>query len=146
MGNPAGGDDRVGHEIVAGLRDSVPEGVEVLALAGADPAVLMEAWADADRAIVIDAMVSEAPPGTVQRFDVTDDPLPADVRVPSTHSFGVDAAVEMARALGKLPSYVSVYGIEGREFAIGAGLSEAVGAAVLVAAEMILEEIAAAVG
>jgi len=141
-GNPDGGDDRVGHVVVAALVDTAPEGVDLLQMMRADPAALMGAWAEAGKAIVIDAMESGASAGTVQRFDVTYDPLPAGVRVASTHALGVDTAVEMARALGRLPGRISVYGIEGGDFSIGGGLSPEVAAAVPVAVEMILEEIA----
>ena len=65
-------------------------------------------------------------------------------RVKSTHSLGVDTAIEMARALGRLPGHISVYGVEGTEFGVGADRSEDVAAAVPVAAEMILEEITSA--
>ena len=130
-GNPDGGDDRVGHDVVAELRHLAPDQAEFVTLVGADPATLMEGWAGTDRAIIVDAMVSGAPAGTVQRFDVTENPLPADVRVKSTHSLGVDTAIEMARALGRLPGHISVYGVEGTEFGVGADRSEDVAAAVL---------------
>ena len=38
----------------------------------------------------------------------------------STHAFGVGDAVELARALGRLPRRVVVYGVEGADFAAGA--------------------------
>jgi hydrogenase maturation protease len=145
-GNPDGGDDRVGHVVVAELVDLAPDGVDLLQLMRADPAALMDAWAEAERAIVIDAMESGAPAGTVQRFDVSDEPLPADVRVTSTHALGVDTAVEMARALGRLPGRISVYGIEGGEYVVGGKLSGEVADAVPVAVEMILGEIVSADG
>jgi hydrogenase maturation protease len=57
-------------------------------------------------------------------------PLPAGVFRSSTHAFGVGDAVELARALGRLPRRVVVYGVEGAGFESGAPLSPAVAAAV----------------
>ncbi len=48
----------------------------------------------------------------------------------STHAFGVGDAVELARALGRLPARVVVYGVEGADFTAGAPLSAAVESAV----------------
>jgi len=145
-GNPDGGDDRVGHAVLNELQRLAPEQAEFVTLIGADPGTLMEAWAAADGAIIVDAMVSGAPAGTVHRFDVAADPLPAEVHVASTHSLGVDTAIEMARALGKLPAHILVYGIEGTDFGTGADISGEVAGAVPVAVEMIREEIASADG
>jgi hydrogenase maturation protease len=59
----------------------------------------------------------------------------------STHAFGVGEAIELARALGRLPRRVLVYGVEGREFAAGEGLSPAVAAAVEPLVAELLEEV-----
>ena len=48
----------------------------------------------------------------------------------STHAFGVADAVELARALGRLPGRLDVYAIEGASFAAGDRLSPAVERAV----------------
>ena len=74
-------------------------------------------------ALVVDAVVSGAGPGTVHRFDASDEPLPARVFRSSTHAFGVGDAIELARALGRLPGRVVVYGVEGADFAAGEGLT-----------------------
>lgn len=48
----------------------------------------------------------------------------------STHAFSLAEAVELARILGQLPEHLIVYGIEGKEFTSGEGLSPEVAAAV----------------
>jgi hydrogenase maturation protease len=58
----------------------------------------------------------------------------------STHSFGVAEAVELARALGRPPARVVVFGIEGRDFTPGEGLSPDVGAAVDEVVRRVAEE------
>jgi DNA-binding transcriptional LysR family regulator len=50
-------------------------------------------------------------------------PLPKSGFRCSTHAFGVAEAIELGRGLGNLPQYLVVYGIEGKNFAAGVGLS-----------------------
>ena len=113
VGNPDRGDDAAGPQVVAHLAGSVTGGVQLAATSGADPATMMELWEGAERAILVDAMTSGNRPGSVERFDVTTRPLPATVSLVSTHAVGAPLAIEMARVLGRLPSRLSVYGIEG---------------------------------
>ena len=80
--------------------------------------------------MVVDAAASGASPGTVHRFDARAAPLPAAHLRSSTHAFGVADAVELARALGRLPGRLDVYAIEGGDFSLGAGLTPPVAAAV----------------
>ena len=94
-----------------------------------DPSRLLDLWAGAEHAIVVDAAASGAPPGTIRCFDAAAGPLPAGV-ARSTHAFGVADAIELARTLGRLPARLEVYAIEGADFHAGAGLSSAVARAV----------------
>jgi hydrogenase maturation protease len=71
----------------------------------------------------VDATRSGTPPGTLHRFDVAAQSLPATLLCYSTHAFGVAEAIELARALGQLPARFIVYGIEGKNFVAGSGLS-----------------------
>ena len=80
--------------------------------------------------VLVDAAASGAAPGTVRRFDAHAGPLAARSLRSSTHAFGVADAVELARALGRLPARLEVYAIEGADFSAGAGLSPAVERAV----------------
>jgi hydrogenase maturation protease len=90
--------------------------------------------------VVVDAMVSGRPSGTVTRFDVSTDPLPGSVRLVSTHAMGAPAAIELARATGRLPHRISVHGIEGGSFVAGTAMSEEVGRAVSDLADALIEE------
>jgi hydrogenase maturation protease len=111
------GDDAAGLEVARRLGGLEHEG---------DPSALIELWAQADHVVVVDAALSGAPPGTVRRFDARSSPLPARTLRSSTHAFGVPDAIELARALGRLPARLEVYAIEGERFASGEGLSAAV--------------------
>jgi hydrogenase maturation protease len=103
---------------------------------------LIDGLVGAESAVVVDAVASGAEPGTLHRFDASAEPIPARVFRSSTHAFGVGEAIELARALGKLPRRVVVYGIEGASFAAGEGLSPAVAEAVELAVAAVLEELA----
>jgi hydrogenase maturation protease len=122
VGNAWRGDDGAGLAVARRLRELSPTGVEVREIEG-DATALMDVWAGADRVVVVDAGQSGAPPGTVRRFDVCAAALPARLLRSSTHAFGVPDAIELARALGRLPATVDVYAIEGASFAAGDGLT-----------------------
>jgi hydrogenase maturation protease len=129
VGNEFRGDDAAGLMVARRLRErAVPQAVVLES--EADPAGLMEAWMGAATAIVVDTVVSGAQPGTVQRFDVSAEPLPATLVASSTHSLGVAEAIELARALQRLPRRIIVYGIEGSSFSAGAALHPTVERAV----------------
>jgi hydrogenase maturation protease len=95
-----------------------------------EPSRLIEAWEGADAAILIDTVVSGAPPGTLHRFDASAEAIPARALRSSTHAIGLAETIELARALGRLPQRVVVHGIEGANFDAGAPLSPEVAAAV----------------
>ena len=138
-GNAFRKDDGAGLATARRLRGSLPGDIRVLAKEG-DLASLLDDWQGADAVIVIDATSSGSAPGTIRRYDAHDQPLPAAFSRSSTHSFGVAEAVELARALGQLPPRVVVFGIEGRDFTPGEGLSADVDAAVDEVVRRISEE------
>jgi hydrogenase maturation protease len=125
VGNRFRRDDAAGLEVVRRLRLAHPPGVILIEQEG-EPGSLIEAWASADEALVVDGVSSGSTPGKVHRFDVTDAPLPAEVFNPSTHAMGLPEAVELARELDRLPGRLVVYGIEGESFEAGEGLTEPV--------------------
>lgn len=129
VGNRFRRDDGAGLEVARRLRLADPAGVTILEREG-EPASLLEAWSHADEALVVDGVSSGAEPGTVHRFEVSGDPLPAELFRPSTHALGVAEAVELARELDRLPDRLVVYGIEGENFEVGEGLTPVVEAAV----------------
>jgi hydrogenase maturation protease len=96
---------------------------------GGEPAELMEAWGGEDDVILIDAVVTGAAPGAVHVWDGQHLPAFA-TSASSTHGLGVAQAIELARALDRLPARLRVYGIEGKEFAIGSAVSPEVERAV----------------
>ena len=105
---------------------------------------LLEAWRGEPAVVVVDAMSSGSPAGTVRRLDASSDPLRAELFRGSTHGLGLAEAVELARSLGQLPASLVIFGIEGTDFGLGTRLTYAVDCAVREAALRITEELLAA--
>lgn len=122
IGNDYRGDDAVGLAVVRTLQARKIAHVRLMESDG-NCTILIEAWKNAKKVILIDAMSSGAKAGTICRFDVHTQPLPVTAALSSTHALGIAATLELARALGQLPPLVIVYGIEGKQFTSGAELS-----------------------
>ncbi len=109
-----------------------------------DPTSLIDLWSGRDLAIVVDAVCSDGFPGTLMIIEsgVGGAPLPDDAWNRTgrggTHAFGLAAAVELSRALDRLPERLVLIGIEAARFGHGEPLSAAVGAAVDRAVEAVL--------
>jgi hydrogenase maturation protease len=129
VGNALRGDDAAGMLVAEQLRPRVPEGVEVVCC-NEEPSRLMETWDGAESVLLIDTVASGSRPGTLHRFDAGEDAVPARTFRSSTHAIGVADTIELARALGRLPRRVRIYGIEAGGFETGAELTPAVESAV----------------
>jgi len=144
IGNKYRGDDAAGLEVVQALRGKLPVGIIAIEETGEGTA-LVEAWKGAESVIVVDAIESGSPPGTVRRIDATSQKLPHEIFNHSSHAFGLSAAIELARALNELPSRLIVYGIEGKNFAAGDTFSPAVEGAIAICAAQLRAELQAEV-
>jgi hydrogenase maturation protease len=142
IGNAFRGDDAAGLEVAKLLQGTLPDSAELLEREG-EPTALMDAWEGAAAVWLVDAVSSGAPSGTVHRIDAGEQELPARLFRASTHAFGLAEAVELARALGRVPAHTLVFGIEGARFRAGDELSPEVAAAVPRVAEAVREEVAA---
>ena len=122
FGNVFRRDDGAGHVVVE--RMGRPD-----AIAARDGAVeIVDLLSGHDEVVLVDAVKSGAAAGTIHRF--------ADGQVyprswgGSSHSMGLVEVVELAKALGTLPTHVSVIGIEVEDTSEGLGLSPPVESAV----------------
>lgn len=122
IGNEYRGDDGTGRVVARKLLDAELPSVTVREASG-EGATLMEAWTGVQSVIIVDAVESGAPPGRVHRFDAQVHSMPSRFFHYSTHAFSLAEAIELARALQKLPPRLIVFGIEGKSFAAGVGLS-----------------------
>jgi len=150
VGNRYRGDDGAGLAAAARLGEAAGAPVVLLDNSG-DGTVLLDVWQHADAVIVIDAMRSGAPAGTVRRLHVLAEdsalalaPALGAARGPggSTHGVGVAEAVALGRTLHRLPRRLVVIGIEGARFDAGVELSHEMGRALDEAVRLGLEEVA----
>ena len=124
IGNPMRRDDGVGPAVVAALADHVP-GTRLVVTDG-EPTTLLEAWRDAQLAVVIDAIrAADLPPGTIRRVAVAD-----AVRVAGSHDFGLAQTLRLSAALDRSPRRLVVYGVQVADVGFGVGLSAPVREAV----------------
>ena len=127
-GNSDRGDDGAAFLVVERLRELGIEalGVRTTTCTG-EATGLLNAWSEADDLILVDAVVTGAPVGTIHHWDGI--PPVASRPSPSTHGLGVAEALRLAAALGHVPQSLQVYGIEAAKFDPGSSLSPQVEAA-----------------
>ena len=138
VGNRWRRDDAAGLLVAQRLRGAVA--AEVVEHEG-EPTALLDVWDGADALWLVDAVSSGAAPGTVHRLDASTEPLQSALFRASSHLVGLGEAVELARALGRLPARVVFYGIEGESFDAGQGLTTDVAGAVECVAQTVQEEV-----
>ncbi len=114
IGSPFAGDD-LGWLLAkalerAGLPRYFPAGMVHITLCDRPGSLLLPAMRGACLAILLDAMRSGAPPGTLRRMDMLE--LDDSAGLLSSHGFGVAEALALGRALEELPPRVLIYGIE----------------------------------
>jgi hydrogenase maturation protease len=143
VGNGLRGDDAASGEVVRRLRERRTQaGIEVSEQL-CEPGDLLDAWQGRDAVVLVDTMRSGEPPGTIRRFDVSGEGLAARLGGSvSSHGFGLHEAIELGRALNRLPRRVIVFAVEGRDFAAGTTPSSEVEAAIAPLACAVLREAA----
>jgi hydrogenase maturation protease len=134
LGSPDRGDDAVGAEVARAVAALALPGVEVTE--HEDPTDLIERWSGHESVVVVDAVSAGVAVGSLRIMETGAglDRLPESAWARTgrggTHAFGLAAAVELARALRRLPPRVTLVGIEAGGFEHGAPLSPEVAAAV----------------
>ena len=101
---------------------------------------LVESWYRDEDVILVDAVLTGSPVGTVHVWSGKALKVPSNPQI-SSHGFGVAEAINLARILQLLPKTLTVYGIEGKNFGIG----ETVSAEVLKSVEDVARQIGASV-
>ena len=137
LGNLQRGDDGVGIAVVRRVAEIATGDVEWWSRTTRPRS--STPGAGSSDVVVVDAMKSDRPAGTVLTLDVTETPLPSDGwATGGTHALGLAAAVELSRALGRLPQRLVVVGVEVDGLTAGGELTPAVRAAVQPAADAAL--------
>ncbi len=135
LGNALRGDDVAGLLVARALRATIPAGVDVEEHSG-DVVALAESMARHAEVVVIDAVVADAPAGSVLELEAA---AGAATRTRSrSHGLGVPEALAIARVLGSEP-HVRLIGIAGTEFRLGSQPT----AAVVSAADAVARSLAA---
>jgi hydrogenase maturation protease len=130
VGNEYRRDDAAGLLLVRSLRLAFGDSNDIsLFESDGDPADLLAHWTGVRVAIVVDASSSGAAPGTVMELDASKGANGHGLRH-STHAMGVMEAVQLGTALGRMPSRLRIFAIEGEDFGFGEGVTEAVRRAV----------------
>lgn len=124
MGSP-NGDDAAGWAVVRCLPEGLA-GAECHCLHGGQQ--LLDLLDGRGSLLLIDAVVSGAPPGTIHRLEWPDPRLEA-LHPGSTHGLRPAEALHLAATLKVLPPHVVVFGIEAAQVATGSELSPPVAAA-----------------
>ncbi len=145
LGNPILGDDGVGWRVAEQVRERLDDpAVDVLCLSLGGLA-LMEHLAGYRRAIIVDAMTTGAEPGSLHRLLALEMDELGVQHTASVHDLSLLSALAFGREMGlELPHDIRVVGVEARpEFEFGEHLGEAVGKAVPLAVEAVLDALSA---
>ncbi len=143
MGNPLLSDDGVGIAVATAVAERLQSRMDLTLLELHIGGIrLMEAMAGFKRAVVVDAMLSGARPGTLRCFDHHE--FVTTKNTFSSHDTDFATAFDLGRLTGvPLPDQVSFWGIEAREFDLfGERFTDEVAAAVSGAVNRIAAQIA----
>lgn len=139
LGNPFRRDDGVGVVAALTLGEWALPAIRVVT-GISDSMRLLDAWAGAALAVVIDAAITGgAPPGRVRRCEP--DELVAAPGRTSSHSLDLGRAVALGKVLDRMPDVLALFTIEIEDIGYGSGLSPAVAAAVPMVVAMAAAEI-----
>lgn len=145
VGNPSRGDDAIGPLVAERVARLGLAGVEVVT--HDEPLALVEHLAGHEDVVVVDAVRSRGGrPGTVHVIRVGSTPLRRDPVALGTHGLGVAEAVELARALGRLPQRLTLVGVEVQDVEVGAAVSEQAGDVLEDAVRAVVESLRVGVG
>ena len=142
IGQSMRGDDEVGLEIVRRWQKShgadYPQYPIEAETAESPGLTLLGHIAGLDAAILVDAVQSGAPAGTIHKL-IEEDLLDFGAGTGSAHGWGAAETLSLGRQLAPedLPEKIFIIGVEAVQFELGEGLSPAVRNAIPEAVEMI---------
>lgn len=139
LGNDLLGDDGVGLIVAREVRRRAPPGIDVVE-SGEAGLALIELLAGYQVAVIVDAIHTGAPPGTVHRLDRGSFDR---VLAPSAHYAGLPEVFDLAERLQlRMPSRIAVVAVEVEDrYSFAEHLTSAVADAVVPAAQVVLEEL-----
>ncbi len=140
IGNEFRGDDGVALFAIKSLFGNVPTEVNLVELAG-DQSNLLDLMGNTDNIIIIDAVNSTAPAGTIFRVDAGEEPFPKNFFTISSHGIDLAQSIELARTMKALPEVILIYGIVGKDFSFTTSLSQQVKEAAEKVTSRILDDV-----
>ena len=102
---------------------------------------LIAGWDPGQHIILIDAVVTGAPAGTIHVWEGSPPHLPRASHF-SSHGFGLAEAFRLGQILNCLPEQITVFGIEGDQFGMGEQVSPEVAGVVERVAQQIARQFA----
>ncbi|MDH4232011.1 MAG: HyaD/HybD family hydrogenase maturation endopeptidase [Nitrospirota bacterium] len=126
IGNVLMTDDSVGIRVINELerRFRFPESVELLD-GGTSGIELLSYISNRDYLIIVDAIKSDFPPGTVVKVEGEDVPARFMTRI-SPHQLGLSDLLAAASLTGELPKQMVLFGIEPNRVELGLEMTEEV--------------------
>jgi hydrogenase maturation protease len=144
VGNRDRGDDAAGPMVCDRLRaqpGTTPTAIRTFVCEGSILDLALH-WDHDDHVIIVDAMQPGTEPGRIVTWDATVEPLATPGAV-STHEIDVSVAVELARAIGRMPAHLVVIGIEAAQTEWGSLPSTPVDAAIDAVVDLVIEQLVA---
>ncbi|MEF8776829.1 MAG: hydrogenase maturation protease [Haloarculaceae archaeon] len=128
VGNSIMGDDGVGPKLIERLGESaVGSAADVrLVDAGTTGFLALEAMSGAERAVVVDAVETGDPPGTIHEYRCVDGTFETEIPEMTMHDVSFTEAMAAGRDVYDLPDEIRILGVEPADVSIGEELSEAV--------------------
>jgi len=140
LGNPYMKDDAVGVQVARRLLEMNLGGDVVIESSQSADLLLLSGFEGADRVMVVDALRSGTPPGTISKYAIS--PAKSQVSsLPGSHSVRLHDMFDLANQAGLLDCPVTIIGIEPRETSPGEGLSPDVETAIPRVLRLIIREL-----
>ena len=141
VGNVIMGDEGLGVRCIEQLEASgqLPAGVVAID-GGTSSHELLEDLENAALLVIVDAVASDAPPGTLIRLEGDRIPAAFSNKL-SPHQHGINDLLATLRLLGRAPARVVVHGMTPKRLALGFELSPEVTAALPALAARVVAEV-----
>lgn len=139
IGNSYRSDDGAGWAVIDQLQGKLHPSI-ILSKQRGDIVELLDAFANYQTVLIIDACLSANPSENWLRLDISEKPLEIESRQTSTHGLNISQAVALANNLNQLPPKLIIYAIPGENYQIGEELSPRVAKSIKEVTEAILKE------
>ncbi|MGE0397407.1 MAG: HyaD/HybD family hydrogenase maturation endopeptidase [Kofleriaceae bacterium] len=140
VGNTIMSDEGAGVRCVEWLAPHVPPDVAVVD-GGTSTHELLGDLEDADLLIIVDAIATTLPPGTIIRLEGDRIPSAFSNKL-SPHQHGINDLLASLALVGRSPKRIVLFGIAPERIALGMELTPAVAAAIPDVGRQVLEELA----